>query len=251
MRLCRSQQCGCWPSLILTTMHRQLLIRAASFCYARRLHRRRRPTLTGCRRYVPWPALWPSSVFATFACHHSRLLHASYCCLHHPSPSHPQVRTLASLSASPVSAVAIAASAEAMATLERLISTDGAQARNAALSTLANLSALGALPIEVLASPTLLSTLAAVARDDALPEASPPPSSPTSECRPPVRVAALVCLSQAARNESCRAELARLGAPATLAAAISSGGEAAVHATHAIAYLVREPRSNRGTVTNP
>ena len=120
-------------------------------------------------------------------------------------------QTLATLSASAVSAVAIAQASTAIDNLFSMIASHDAPARSAALITLANMCALGALPVGSLRSEAALAALATMASDN------PPASADHTQ-----RAAAVALIAQAAQDASSRAQLAERGVPALLAVAIAA-----------------------------
>ncbi len=149
------------------------------------------------------------------------------------------MQTLATLSASPTSAVAIAEYPNAVVTYVNIVvapPTD--EAKTAALTTLAHLSSLGALSLEPLRSQPFLSALAAtvMARRASSTRAPSEPPADDSEAR----AAALTLLAQASQDAACRLELVQLGVPPAFSAAIGEGGEGARHATHALAQFAAD-----------
>ena len=151
--------------------------------------------------------------------------------------SHLQaMQTLATLSASPTPAVAIAEYPGAISAYVNLVCAPRSpEARAAALTTLAHLSTLGALGLEVLRSQPLLIALADAA--SAKPADMPAAEQPADDAQ---RAAALALLAQAAQDGACRLELAQLNTPPVFAAAIADGGETAKAATHALAHFAAD-----------
>ena len=123
------------------------------------------------------------------------------------------VQTLATLSASAVSAVAIAEATDALPNLFALVGERDEAAQTAALTTLANLCAVGALPGDALRSQTALATLATAATPD----------------DPRDTAAAAMLIAQAAQDVSARAQLADLGVPHFLASALSAPTSGGAH----------------------
>ena len=143
------------------------------------------------------------------------------------------MQALATLSAAPTSAVAIAEYPRALATYVNIIVAPPTEtAKAAALTTLANLSSLGALSLEPLRSLPFQSALAGVimatkgrAHGGAHTEA---------------RTAALGLLAKVSEDRLCRRELVLLNLPPALSMAISEGGEGARHATHALSHFAAD-----------
>ncbi|KOO27043.1 hypothetical protein Ctob_004130 [Chrysochromulina tobinii] len=143
------------------------------------------------------------------------------------------MQALATLSAAPTSAVAIAEYPRALATYVNIIVAPPTEtAKAAALTTLANLSSLGALSLEPLRSLPFQSALAGVimatkgrAHGGAQTEA---------------RTAALGLLAKVSEDRLCRRELVLLNLPPALSMAISEGGEGARHATHALSHFAAD-----------
>ena len=144
------------------------------------------------------------------------------------------MQTLATLSAAPTSAVAIAEYPRALATCVNIIVAPPTEtAKAAALTTLANLSSLGALSLEPLRSQPFLSALAAVTLAAV---------TMGSRGRPhtEARTAALGLLAKVSEDRVCRRELVLLNLPPAFSMAIGEGGEGARHATHALSHFAAD-----------
>ena len=144
------------------------------------------------------------------------------------------MQALATLSAAPTSAVAIAEYPRALATYVNIIVAPPTEtAKAAALTTLANLSSLGALSLEPLRSQPFLSALAAVTLAAV---------TMGSRGRPhtEARTAALGLLAKVSEDRVCRRELVLLNLPPAFSMAIGEGGEGARHATHALSHFAAD-----------
>ena len=137
------------------------------------------------------------------------------------------MQTIASLSRTAANAVAIAETVGAVDGVFALLGRSPALTA-AALTTLANLSQLGALRLAHFREAAALQSLSTAAAPDSSPD---------------IRAAALICIAQAALDRSCRQGLARQGVPQHLVAAIGAealSAEAVCHATQALAQFGAE-----------